>query len=239
MNIKICSRTYGEELFGHFKEFVNLPYDIIPIKNLGSKAYVEKILSIDADMVINMDEDCFVSNNNEVELLIEYMLDNNYDYCGVPDGGLYDIRAGSPIVMNPFFNIFNLRKIRPVFLKEKSSIVNGPKKILNCMDKHLLNKIPYPLSNSKFKNISKGRFNSKAEPYYPIFYWLAETFNPLYLNGRTGVDGWTSIVDSHRKKEICHHTWFARHYRQGISHRGKDQRERIHKVIEKLRSDRQ
>jgi len=139
--VKIVTRTYGEELHKYCKAFINLPYEIIPFKGLGNDQYLKKILSLDVDFVINIDEDCFIYDSNEILSLMQYMIDNNYDYCGVPDGGIYEIRRGSPIVMNPFFNIFDLRKIRPKLLDAK--IGNA---ISNLKDEELIKKIKVPLT---------------------------------------------------------------------------------------------
>jgi len=236
-NVKIVTRTYGKKLHEYCKKFIDLPYEIVPIKKLGNKQYMEKILSLDADFIINIDEDCFIYDNNEILDLMQYMIDNNYDYCGVPDGGIFNIRHGSPIAMNPFFNIFDLRKIRQKFLDSKID-----NETVAYKDERLLERVKIPLKSE----LCTYALN---ENYYPIFYWLARNFNPLYLNGFThtdewveadGVthnDEWTSVVLSHRNKKICYHTWLARFYQDNKPYNGKNQRVRINKLIYDLRRE--
>jgi len=238
-NIKIVTRTYGGELHEQCKKFINLPYEIIPFKGTGNGEYVENILKIDADFIINIDEDCFIYDNQEIINLLQYMVDNNYDYCGVSDGGILIMRAGSPIVMNPFFNIFDLRKIRPKFLEAKIDI-----KISNYKDPILLEKIKLPLTSLSFNPTTK-------EDYYPLFYWLARNFNPLYLNGFNHNDKWatpngtvytdkyTSVVLSHNNKKICYHTWLARWYdvNRPDPYLRQFQRLRINRLIDCLKKE--
>ena len=50
------------------------------------------------------------------------MIKNEIDYCGVSDGGQVRHRTGSPLVVNPFFNIFNTKKIRDLFSIEQEDL---------------------------------------------------------------------------------------------------------------------
>jgi len=234
--VKIVTRTYGAKLHEYCKAFIDLPYEIIPVKGVGNDQYIKKILSLDVDFIINIDEDCFVYDNYEILNLLQYMIDNNYDYCGVPDGGVLFPRKGSPIVMNPFFNIFDLRKIRPKLLEAKigEKIANHKgrralknKKIANYKEEKLLEQINVPLKTPIFKPATK-------ENYYPIFYWLARNFKPLYLNGFTHSDKRTSVLLSHRNKRLCYHTWLARHYKENKTYDGINQRVRIDNLVREL-----
>ena len=76
-----------------------------------------------------------------------------------------------------------------------------------------------------------------AEPYYPFFRWMAETFPTLYLPCRKHADGITTEALDRNGRTICLHTWFSRFYsmpswivRRIQSERGK-QKSRIDAVI--------
>ena len=80
---------------------------------------------IESDWYIHIDEDCFITSNEEVENLIQYMTDNNLDISGPPDGH-FEYRSGNHMAFNAFFMIMNRkvidtwhnRKYIPQFKKE-------------------------------------------------------------------------------------------------------------------------
>ena len=51
-----------------------------------------------------------------------------------------------------------------------------------------------------------------AEPYYPFFHWLADTFPTLYLPCRKHTDGITTMALDPQGRTLCFHTWFSRFY---------------------------
>ena len=58
--------------------------------------------------IIMADEDVFFYNANLVFDLIEYMHCNNFDICGIRDGGMIQHRFHNPESINTFFSIINL-----------------------------------------------------------------------------------------------------------------------------------
>lgn len=51
-----------------------------------------------------------------------------------------------------------------------------------------------------------------AEPYYPFFHWLADTFPTCYLPCRKHEDGITTVGLDPQGRTVCLHTWFSRFY---------------------------
>lgn len=66
--------------------------------------------NIESDWYVHIDEDCFITSNIEVEKLITYMIDNNIDISGPPDG-YYEYRGGNHMAFNSFFMIMNRKCI--------------------------------------------------------------------------------------------------------------------------------
>jgi len=62
----------------------------------------------EADWYVHIDEDCFITSKEEIENLIQYMTDNEYDIAGPPDGH-FEYRSGNHMAFNSFFMIMNKR----------------------------------------------------------------------------------------------------------------------------------
>ena len=63
-----------------------------------------------ADWYVHIDEDCFITSRDEVENLIQYMIKNNLDIAGPPDG-YFEYRGGNNMAFNSFFMIMNRKCI--------------------------------------------------------------------------------------------------------------------------------
>jgi len=79
----------------------------------------------ESDWYVHIDEDCFITSNDEIINLIKEMEDNNIDIAGPPDGH-FEYRSGNHMALNSFFMIMNRkcidtwhnRKKIPQFKKE-------------------------------------------------------------------------------------------------------------------------
>lgn len=161
--------------------------------------YLYKLLDNNVDFVINIDEDAFVIDNQKLEKLLQYVIDNNYINCGMPDGGVVDIRKHNPLVTNPFFNILNVKEIRKQFdVKEiiKNYSSHNPE-----FEKYS----PYHLMKNKFAY-------DYFEPYNPFFVWLATNFKTLYLDAEVHTDGLSTILKDHLNQPFLLHSWYSRFY---------------------------
>lgn len=119
LKVKAYTRSMNDEYFGLMRSL--LPEDLEHERCQQfhewwqAKDYVHHVLQSDADIVINIDEDCFVYNWNAVILLIESMVVENQTHVGMPDRHLSCHRFNLYSVQNPFFNIFNMREIRKFY----------------------------------------------------------------------------------------------------------------------------
>ena len=68
------------------------------------------------------------------------------------------------------------------------------------------------LIRTQFDRSRLQRRLEDAEPYYPFFHWLADTFPTLYLPAKRHQDGITTIALDPQGRPICLHTWFSRFY---------------------------
>ena len=67
------------------------------------------------DYLIYIDEDCFISNIYELYETIKFLINNDYWFAGMPDGGVISHRFHNPVSINTFFTFFNLKKIKEIY----------------------------------------------------------------------------------------------------------------------------
>ena len=132
---------------------------------------------------------------------------DKYDYCGMPDGGSCNHRNASWIVMNPFFNIFNCKKIKSSmeWIMNKGNL----QFFYNYKEFEHIRKKP------EWINYNKD-INFFYEPYNGFFNFLFANNNPLYLKTINHSDGISSILLNQNDKEIVYHSWYARTYGKNI-----------------------
>ena len=181
----------------------NLPYEKMRLLGTSADGYLYQLISdTEADWVINIDEDAFVSNIGAMERLIGYCIANEYVNCGMPDGGVVHLRDGNPLVTNPYFNILNTKALREHF----------------CMDK--LNETP---NKERFTQtdllVGTHDFTaSDVEPYYPFFIWTSNHFKTLYLKATNHPDGESTVLYNHLGEPFLIHTWYSRFYNRDRFH---------------------
>ena len=203
----------------------------------GSSLYLYSICECpNFDWVINIDEDFFVFDEEKIISLLKHMIKNEIDYCGVSDGGQVRHRTGSPLVVNPFFNIFNTKKIRDLFSIEqedlnkckKESEENTVQFVTIPDENSFKNKISCEYFYKEYmfkympKNLKEGYSwtnSENGETYYQFFNWLlCKGLKPLYLECYEFKDEVSSIVKNHNNEEIGIHTWGSRFYGQSKYH---------------------
>ncbi|MCL1868555.1 MAG: hypothetical protein FWF72_06410 [Paludibacter sp.] len=206
--IIIFTRSMNAKLFELSSDSISLPFKHIRMKNTTALGYFYDLLKYDVDYAINIDEDAFVFDNERLLLLLKYCISNNYVNCGFPDGGVLDVRHENPIVTNPFFNIFDVKKIN-----EK-------------LDYQLIENFDfkkYDYESYSPKHLFSGsdyKYSYNPDPYYPFFLWLNMNFKCLYLNATTYKenDGYTTILEDNQGKPFLYHTWFSRFYEKNPIH---------------------
>jgi hypothetical protein len=179
--------------------------------------YLYRVVRLDADWVVSVDEDAFFVEPSRVRELVSYMNDNGFDYCGMPNGGIIH-RSFLPMVMNPFFNVFNARKLR-------AALSNGfvPREVnrerLFRLVKHVsCDVVPssYRLNfMTTYDDAKPGSGPKFREPYDDFFCWLLEEgFKPLWLAGEyhAAASSPANVLLDHRGREILLHAWEGRNF---------------------------
>ena len=181
----------------------DLPYEKVRLLGTSADGYLYRMVQdSDADWVINIDEDAFVCDLDAMKRLIDYCMENGYDNCGMPDGGVVHLRDGNPLVTNPYFNILNTKAIREQF------------------GINLLNEKP---DRSQFTQndllVGAHNFdNANEEPYYPFFIWMSNHFKTLYLKATNHPDGESTVLHNHLGEPFLIHTWYSRFYNRDRFH---------------------
>lgn len=188
---------------------------------IHSIIYMMKIFKRkDIDWLILMDEDALFIDYKLIFPLIEEMLQNDYIVCGIRDGGVLPERSGNPYVMNPFFSIIHLKKLKKIW--DKNEMLSNHH-IIEGEFEDDLSFLKYPYNK-----------NSISEPYYCFYFWLKRKNQKLlYLDITLPFldDHFTNTVQDLNGKSILYHTWFSREYGD---ERGRHT-ERINNVFNKFK----
>ncbi len=204
LRIKFFCRSFDLRLYRFSKSFYEgLGYPCVRLTDQSADGYFYTMLAdTDCDIAINVDEDCFITDPQAVLQLVDYVVANGYANAGCSDGGQY-MRAGNPIVTNPFFNIFDLRLIRTHFSREAVQsfrYADHKAEMIAAFD-------TTPLC---------GHYTfdrpSVIEPYYPFFLWLAANFRTLYLTPQRHHDGTSTLLYDPQGRQLCAHSWLSRFY---------------------------
>lgn len=197
----VVTRSVNDALYDLSGELLDPEIPRIKLQGTAADNYFYAFNDIDAEWIINLDEDAFVLNWPRILGLLEYMKSNDYDFCGVPDGGVIDHRFHNPISPNPFFSIHNNKKIREKFDLAEIEKTEFAEDLKQYTPTHLLKE------NHKFA------FDN-FEPYYSYFFWLLRSGSKcLYLDAESWQrDPVTSVVLDTEQKPLLLHTWFARDF---------------------------
>lgn len=212
--IKIVINSNHPELFEISKSFCdNLPFEVLLVDGSGGMYgfwYLEYIKNnLDCDWIISIDEDCFIIDTKGVLDLLQYQIDNDFSFSGMPDGGVANHRVANPIAINTFFTIINMKKLREVDINNSS------------YDDDLKNFFPKELIKTDYQ------FNN-FEPYYCIFFSMLRNNNkPLYLDAYDfEMDNFSTVLKNHNGIDIAIHSWMSRAWGNI------ENKERILKIIE-------
>lgn len=205
--VLIATRSMNRELYRLEQMTISLPYKRVRLVDTTADGYLLKLMNLDADWVINIDEDAFVVDNQRVDALLHYCEEKDIDVCGYSDGGVISIRNHNPLVMNPFFNIIHTAALREKFQPcvLKAYAVHKPE---------YEEKAPWDLIRKHGHAYEFHYF----EPYDPFFVWVSQNFNTLYLDALLHHDKYSTIGLDHESKPMVIHTWYSREYNQDLFH---------------------
>lgn len=170
------------------------------ISNVEAVEYFDHVLRLNADWAINLDEDVFLARCDYLASLVGYMAENDYSFCGMPDGtGWFRSRYDNN-VPNVFFNVLHLARIRGLGDLQQIMAVGE-----QFMCDHGI---------------------EDWEPYYPLFYGLLAgglRFLPLkvtdhLLRPRSGPEDPQkpiTVLYDHRDRAMLIHAWYSREFRNG------------------------
>lgn len=223
--VAIATRSMSLELYHLSGEFLNFeepqlngPYEWTRYRIIGTSAldYFQQLLKLDADWVVNIDEDAFLFDPQALIDLIEAMEHGGYSACGMPDGGVVPIRRHHPIACNAFFNIFDMRRVRRVWTDWQHAAES-----------------PYQTEFARFMapfaNRGPAAFDD-FEPYYGLFFSiLAANQKILYLEGEEWNDGISTLLKTPSGAPFLLHAWYAREWTTDFA-----TRERYRDVIDSV-----
>jgi hypothetical protein len=224
MKIKILTNYMNDDLYGISKSF----YDDLNFEKIGVNGsngffafnFLNYIITnqyfSDIDIMVYIDEDCFIVNKTALQDLINYVVENNVDCVGMPDGGIVSHRKFNPVAINQYFCILNLRKIREIY--------NLNDVLQNKYADDLKQYTPFDvLVNSDY-------VYNDYEPYYKLFFWMIRNgLKFKYLSAYDfPEDEITTVLKNHEGIDFAYHTWYAREWKWNVLH----QKERMRKIIE-------
>jgi hypothetical protein len=188
----------NRKLYSLSQTTIQLPFKRIRLKNTTADGYLYKLLKRDVDYVINIDEDAFIYDNDRLIELLKYCIANDIDLCGFPDGGVLPVRQQNPLVVNPFFTIIHVKKIKASFSRKE-------------IRKYKEHKVEYE-KKTPVHLVRSAYTYQFQEPFEPFFVWISQNFKVLYLDAEEHPDGFSTILKDHNQNPFLIHTWFSRLY---------------------------
>jgi len=203
--IKIYTRSMNLALYNRAMFFLDLPYPKVRLTDTTADGYLYQLIQDEeADIIINIDEDAFVFDLERLKSLLNYVIENDYVNCGMPDGGVVHLRRLNPLVTNPYFNILNVKEIRKKFsLKEIQEFPFHKDCYMDIFPKNLL---------------TGGYEFICYEPYYLFFIWMSQNFKTLYINAENHPDGVSTTLCDQNNEPFLIHTWYSRMYNNDRIH---------------------
>ena len=201
--IKIYTRSMNDVLYHKAMALCDLPYEKVRLLGTSADGYLYQLIAdTEADWAINIDEDAFVCDLEAMKRLIDYCMENGYDNCGMPDGGVVHLRDGNPLVTNPYLNILSTKILREQFSLDK---------LTELPDKERFSQTELLVGAHDFSA-------TDVEPYYPFFIWTSNHFKTLYLKATNHPDGESTVLYNHLGEPFLIHTWYSRFYNRDLFH---------------------
>jgi GT2 family glycosyltransferase/tetratricopeptide (TPR) repeat protein/SAM-dependent methyltransferase len=196
--IVLASRSMNEELLRLSGEFLApTRLERHAVTGADSTDYFRALRGLDADWVINVDEDAFLLQPCRLLDLVAHMEAGGYAACGMPDGGVVPIRYHNPVACNAFFNVFDLRRVRPAW--------EDWQRVLRAGHRPEYERLVPP-----FATRTAYAFD-EFQRYYCVFFALLEAGERiLYLDADEWRDGVSTLLKDPAGEPLLLHCWYSR-----------------------------
>lgn len=169
------------------------------VMGTDSLNYFRSLLTLDADWVVNLDEDAFLLDPRRLLGLIRHMAEGGYAACGMPDGGVVSMRRHHPAVCNAFFSVFDLRRVR-IAWQDWDRVLSA-----KLRPEHEQVVAPF----ARRGTLAFDHF----ERYYGIFFRLLDAGERiLYLDAEEWQDGISTLLKDREGEPLLLHCWYSRHW---------------------------
>jgi len=162
--------------------------------------YLEWIIEHGDDVAMNIDIDCFITDQSVLQALITDFKAGEYTHAGISDGGCLSGRNNiSWAVMNPFFNLFAsdwIKQSLPLSFREVEEVREYGFR---------------PEMNKLKPDFIPDYERSMWEPFNGFFNWLMVHGKPMWLHGDLHSDGISTVI-KYQGKPFAIHTWYSREY---------------------------
>lgn len=216
--LRICLATRAlnpelSRLSNEFLSFKDLPesqfqFERYEIFGTDACGYFKELLRIDADWVVNLDEDGVLLDPRELCDLIQFMDRGGYAACGMPDGGVVPIRRHNRAACNGFFNIFDMRRVGAIWNNWEEAT-----------------RAPYsPHFDALVPEFARRTLADadNFEPYYGLFFSLLKADEAiLYLAGDEWRDGISTLLWAPTGAPLLLHAWYGREWGHDIATRAR------------------
>jgi hypothetical protein len=203
MNIVVKTRSCNPDLYKKMRSLIPEHIECLRYDDYrewtDARRFLYDCIDYSDDIVVVVDEDCFITDWSIVEQIVKDVVDNDYAFAGMPDGGMIKHRTNSWVVANPFFLVLNCKLIK------QSNILLDRKYVDICDYNKIFHESKKPdFVNEEYRNFDDEIFNG-------LFYYLAYTMKPLYIKGRIVIDDIATTL-TYNNKDFLIHTWYSREY---------------------------
>lgn len=111
IKITVKTRSCNPDLYQKMRSLIPSHIECIRYDNYrdwtDARRFLHDCILHSKGIVVVIDDDCFITDWGIVEQLVKDVIDNEYGFAGMPDGGVIKHRTNSWVVPNPFFLVFN------------------------------------------------------------------------------------------------------------------------------------
>jgi glycosyltransferase involved in cell wall biosynthesis len=201
-----ATRSLHEALYRLSDEFIPAagsgPPDLeftgrVRLTDTDALDYFRQLARLDADWVVNLDEDAFLLDADALAGLIRRMATEGYAASGMPDGGVVPIRCHNPVVCNAYFTVLDLHRVRSVWQDWDRVRAARHSPAFERVVPDFAMRAAYAFDH--------------YEPYYGAYFaLLAAGERLLYLDGEEWRDGTSTLLKAPDGRPLLLHCWYGR-----------------------------